>query len=123
MKLFLMMMAFGVVLTGCSHNAVQYSDGIGFETVLRPDTGNFGVTLRYGKILSAVVRENAEVEMVGEGSGGGGNDSTGTTTASSSGSVKLKVGKQITGYYVDAIEAGAKPDELEVYTEPEAKNE
>ena len=50
-----------VFLTGCGHNSIQYSDGIGFETTFRPDSGNFGFVFRYGKILSAVVRENTQI--------------------------------------------------------------
>lgn len=100
-------------IAGCSHNSVQYSDGLGFETTFRPDSGNFGFVFRYGKILSAVLRENSEVEMTGDGQGG----STGenAASASSSGSVKVKIGKQITGYYVDAINAGASEEKLNKY--------
>lgn len=106
------------IITGCSHNSIQYSDGVGLETTFRPDSGNFGLTFRYGKILSAVLRENSEIEMSGKGSGSG--SSTGTTsstgTASADGSLKVKIGKQITGYYVDALNAGATADNLEKYT-------
>lgn len=103
-----------VLLTGCGHNVVTYSDGIGFETTMRPDTGNFGLTFRYGKILTATVRENTEVDMQGDSNAGAGKDTT--ATARASGSVKVKVGKQITGYYVDAIKAGATIEQLEKYT-------
>lgn len=110
-------------LPGCSHNAVTYSDGIGFETTLRPDNGNFGITFRYGKILSAVLRENSEVEMTGDGKGSGGSGETSPGSASSSGSVKIKIGRQLTGYYVDAMEAGAKPEQIEEYLKEEKKAE
>jgi hypothetical protein len=52
---------FVIVLAGCGHNSIQYSDGVGFETTFRPDSGNFGFVFRYGKILSAVVRENTTI--------------------------------------------------------------
>lgn len=110
------MIAFGALLiacSGCGHNAINYSDGIGFETTIRPDSGNFGFVFRYGKILSVAARENTEVEMTGDGQG----TATGQTSgsASSSGSVKVKIGRQITGYYVDALTAGATPEQLEAY--------
>jgi len=54
-----------IFVAGCSHNLSTYSDGIGLETTFRPDSGNFGITLRYGKIWSLVVRENTEAEMTG----------------------------------------------------------
>ena len=111
--------AIGILtLSGCGHNVVTYSDGVGFETTLRPDNGNFGVLFRYGKILTAAVRENSEVEMTGDGKGEGGESPGG---ASASGAVKLKVGRQISGYYVDAIKAGAAPADLEKYTTPAAE--
>lgn len=103
-----------VLLAGCGHNVVTYSDGVGFETTMRPDTGNFGLTFRYGKILTATVRENTEVDMQGDSNAGAGKDAT--ANAGASGSVKVKVGKQLTGYYVDALKAGATAEQLEKYT-------
>ena len=99
-----------LVLTGCGHNIVTYGDGIGLETTFRPDNGNFGVVLRYGKVLTATVRENVTVEMQGEGSGGG--EAEGKASASSSASLKIATGRQTNGYTVDAIRARQeiKPD-------------
>lgn len=91
-------------LAGCGHNIVTYGDGIGLETTFRPDNGNFGVVLRYGKVLTATVRENVTVEMSGEGSGGG-EASNGTGKASASGTVTIKTGHQVNGYTVEAIRA------------------
>lgn len=114
---------------GCGHNAIQYGDGVGFDFGINPENWTCSFTLRYGKILSACVRENTEFEIVG------GNDTTGnggdksatdkTATGKSVGgaviktesSVKAKIGRQITGYYVDAIKAGAKPEDLQKYVD------
>lgn len=112
---FVCIVLMALLLTGCAHNAVQYSDAIGFETVLRPDTGNFGVTFRYGKVLSVAARENTEVEMTGEGQGGGNYADTKAGTASSSGNIKIKIGRQVTGYYVDALKAGSTPEDIKKY--------
>ena len=111
--------ATGLILAGCGHNTVSYGDGIMLETTINPETYAFGVSLRYGKILTACVRENTEIEMQGAGGGtaGSGGDKGNSTGANSTGSVKLKVGHQITGYYVDAIKAGAKPEDLRRVTE------
>lgn len=92
-----------LLLAGCGHNIVTYGDGIGLETTFRPDNGNFGVVLRYGKVLTATVRENTVVEMSGEGSGGG--EAEGKAAASSSASLKIATGRQTNGYTVDAIRA------------------
>ena len=97
---------------GCSHNSITYSDGVGFETTLRPDTGNFGVLFRYGKILSIAARENTEAEMTGAGNGSSG-DKSAATNAAADGSVKVRIGSQVTGYFVDAIKAGVTFDQLE----------
>ena len=93
-----------LVLTGCGHNAVTYSDGIMLETTINPETFAFGVSLRYGKILTACVRENVEITMQGEGNGSG-ETTGGTGKASASGTVTIKTGRQTTGYTVDAIRA------------------
>ena len=91
-----------LLLAGCGHNIITYGDGIGPETTFRPDNGNFGVVLRYGKVLTATVRENTTVEMSGEGQGG---EAEGKAAASSSASLKIATGRQTNGYTVDAIRA------------------
>lgn len=90
-----------LLFAGCSHNISTYSDGIGFETTLRPDSGNFGVVLRYGKIWNFVARENAEAEMNGSNQF----DAEGNPVSSKTdGHVKIKIGTQTTGYERDIIE-------------------
>jgi hypothetical protein len=76
---------------------------------MRPDTGNFGITFRYGKILTATVRENTEVDIQGESSAGANKD----TTANAGAYGFVKVGKQITGY---SLKAGATAEQLDKYT-------
>ena len=98
-------------LCGCGHNTVCYGDGLMLETTFNPETYAFGVCFRYGKILTVCLRENAEVEMEGAGSGTAGTAPK-TAGAESAGSVKIKIGPQITGYYVDAVRAGAAPGEM-----------
>lgn len=101
-------------LTGCSHNIVTFADGFGFETKFRPDQGEVGFHILYGKMLSVCVRENTAIKMTGAGSGGdGGNGETGSASASAS--ISINVGPQITGYYVDALEAGATQKNLKEY--------
>lgn len=119
MKNLILICVICLLVSGCSHNAVNYSDGLGFETTFRPDSGNFGFVFRYGKIFSAVLRENSEVEMNGNGSGGSTSENV---SASSDGNVKVKIGKQITGYYVDALKAGATPEQIQEYMKQSEKN-
>lgn len=105
-----------VALTGCSHNTLSYGDGIMLETTANPETFAFGVSLRYGKILTVCARENTEVEMQG---GTKTPTSASGDEASTEGSVRMKVGHQVTGYLVDAIAAGADAKDLNDYTAPE----
>ena len=114
MKKALILVALALVCAGCSHNAVSYGDGLMLETTVNPESYAFGVSLRWGKILSVAVRENAEVEMNGGNDAAAGN-TTGDTGAKSESSVKVKIGRQITGYYVDAIKAGSSAEELDNY--------
>lgn len=111
-RILIFMAAAGMLLGigGCGHNVLTYGDGFGIETTIKPDSGNFGVIIRKGNILSLCVRENTEVEM-DEGFEFAGTESTGTGT-NSKGKIRMTVGPQITGYYVDAIEAGADPETL-----------
>jgi hypothetical protein len=89
-----------IVITGCSHNVSTYSDGVGLETTFRPDSGNFGIILRYGKIWNLVARENTEAEMTGSNElDAKGNPVSGKTD----GNVKIKIGTQTTGYERDVI--------------------
>ena len=112
-------LALSLLVSGCSHNTLSYGDGIMLETTFNPEAYAFGISFRYGKILTACVRENTELEMQGTGSGGPGTGEKSVAAgAKSSGSVKLRIGRQITGYYVDALGAGAKPGKAQGHTDP-----
>jgi len=114
-KCFLAVMVLFVVLilAGCGHNTVVYGDGIGVETTLNPETFTFGLNIRYGKILTACVKEKAEVNLEAGFSNSTGTttdststtDSTGakgaTSTTSLDSKLSIKTGDQITGYTVD----------------------
>ena len=102
-----------IALSGCSHNVLTYSDGVGIETTMRPDSGNFGLTFRYGKILSVTARENTEVDMTGA-SDVGSKDSP-SLSSNTSGNVRMMLGKQWNGYLMDAIKSGATPEHIEAY--------
>ena len=46
-------------------------------------------------------------------------DSNRNTNVNTDGNVKINIGKQITGYYVDALKAGANQEKLNEYLESE----
>ena len=97
-----------IVLAGCGHNAVTYGDGIGFDAGINPENCTASFNLRYGKILSAVTRDNVEIELSGNSSGSG--EKSGTVKTD--GNLKIRIGRQINGAAVDAIKAGADPEKV-----------
>ena len=102
-KIFIFVMGIiGIVsLAGCGHNVVVYSDGIGLETTLNPETCTAGLNFRYGKILTATIKEKTEVNledgMLQQSAAGESLDSkTGLETK-----LYIKTGDQVTGYTVE----------------------
>lgn len=98
-----------VFLSACGHNVIQYGDGVGFDASLNPENYTLGFNLRYGKILSAVTRDNVEIEMTGKADADGatGTKKTGNAAVSTDGILKVKIGRQINGAAIDLVKAGA----------------
>ena len=101
-----------LLLAGCGHNAIQYGDGIGFDVGINPNNYMLSLNLRYGKILSAVVRDNVELELSGKADANGMTGDENSAGASSDGSLRLKIGPQINGAAVDLVKAGADPGKI-----------
>ena len=102
------------LLAGCGHNAIQYGDGIGFDAGVNPENWTASFTLRYGKILSAVTRDNVEIELTGsaDANGSAGTEKSGTSGVVTNGNLRVKIGRQINGAAVDLVEAGANPEKV-----------
>lgn len=100
-----------VFFAGCGHNAIHYGDGIGFDAGINPENWTASFTLRYGKILSAVTRDNVEMEITGRANANGDNGGENTASAgvATDGNFRVKIGRQINGAAVDLVEAGADP--------------
>ena len=78
------------------------------------------MNLRYGKILSAVTRDNVELEMTGKVTADGTAGTEKQTGVNTDGTLKVKIGRQINGAAVDLVEAGADPNKvLEALNEPD----
>ena len=103
-----------VILAGCGHNCVQYGDGIGFDAGVNPENYTASFNLRYGKILSAVTRDNVEIEVTGktDANGASGAEKSGNAAVSTDGTLKIKIGRQINGAAVDLVKAGADADKV-----------
>ena len=102
------------LLTGCGHNAVHYGDGIGFDAGINPENWTASFTLRYGKILSTVTRDNVEIELTGNANANtqNGGEKTALTKVGTDGNLKIKIGRQINGAAVDLVKAGASADKV-----------
>lgn len=108
-----------VILTGCGHNAIQYGDGAGFDVGINPENCMLSLNLRYGKILSAVTRDNVELEMTGNATADGTAGTEKQTGVNTDGTLKVKIGRQINGATVNLVEAGADPNKvLETLKDP-----
>ena len=100
-----------LLLTACSHNVVTYGDGIGFDMGVDPEHFSASFTLRYGKTLTAVTRDNVEIELAGKANADGVQASD-ATKVGTDGNLRVKIGRQINGYAVDLVEAGADPGKV-----------
>ncbi len=97
-----------LVLSGCSHNVVTYGDGIGFDMGVDPEHFSASFTLRYGKTLTAVTRDNVEIELTGKADvDGQPAEKKAEAKVATDGNLRIKIGRQINGYAVDLVEAGA----------------
>lgn len=103
-----------VFLTACGHNAITYGDGIGFDAGINPENYTASFNLRYGKILSAVTRDNVEIEVTGktDANGASGTEKSGNAAVSTDGTLKIKIGRQINGAAVDLVKAGPDADKV-----------
>ena len=103
-----------MLLTSCGHNSFQYGDGVGFDFGVNPENWTASLTLRYGKILTAVTRDNVEIELSGNANadGSAGMETTAKTKIGTDGNLKIRVGRQINGAAVDLVKAGASADKV-----------
>lgn len=98
------------MLTGCGHNAITYSDGVGINAGFDPEHMTASFTLRYGKILNVAARDVFELDLTGDVSGSG---EAAQASAQSSSGLKIKIGRQINGAACDLIEAGATAEQIQ----------
>ena len=103
-----------MLLTSCGHNSFQYGDGVGFDFGVNPENWTASLTLRYGKILTAVTRDNVEIELSGNASADTqtGAEKSALTKVGTDGNLKIKIGRQINGAAVDLVKAGASADKV-----------
>ena len=101
-----------MLLCSCGHNAITYGDGVGFDFGVNPENFTMSMNLRYGKILSAVVRDNTEIELTGKADANGKGDAIGKAGVATDGNLRIKIGRQINGAAVKLVKAGADADKV-----------
>ena len=102
------------LLTSCGHNSFQYGDGVGFDFGVNPENWTASFNLRYGKILTAVTRDNVEIELSGNASADTqtGAEKSAQSKVGTDGNLKIRIGRQINGAAVDLVKAGASADKV-----------
>jgi len=111
MKQLVLIVAFAmtVLLTACGHNAFVLDKGVGFRAGFDPEHLSADVRFVYGEALTVAARDNFEIELVSDMEGGQEQSSAAAKTGTM---FRVKVGQQINGYTVDAINAGAQAKDL-----------
>lgn len=94
-----------VLLTGCGHNAVVHSKGLGVETTMNPETFTFGVCIRYGEITTIAVKEKSKVTLESglkqESKLDSSTEKTANTATGLDTKLSIETGDQINGYTVE----------------------
>ena len=82
-----------MALCGCNHNVINYGDGLGFDAGINPTSGMLSMNLRYGKILTAVVRDNVELELSGNAAADGAAAADKQTFVNTQGALSVKINR------------------------------
>lgn len=102
-KMFLMLGAIVVLLSGCSHNTAAFTVGTRMNAGLDPQNATANISYTDGLNVIDVSRENASWDISIDADSGVSMD---TSTGAIKGIKRLKrdVGPQVTGYLVDLAE-------------------
>jgi len=103
-------------LTACGHNAVVFGKGFGLRAGFDPEHMSADVSFIYGEQLTLAARDNIEIELASDVEGGQENATADVKTGSK---LKIRIGQQINGYFVEAVEAGADAKDLVKINEAE----
>ena len=103
-------------LCECSHNVGMAINGKFINLGYDPETNKVGIQYYDGVIVTGMARENSEAQLVYETTTGGENGVSTKGSTTSKMTYTNKIGKQCTGYLVDAVKAGASVEQLNEYT-------
>lgn len=116
MKKALILAAIALVCAGCSHNIGTAFNGKLINLGYDPETNKVGIQYYDGTLVTGLSRENSESSMTYKTTTGGENGVTAKGQTTSEMVYTSKIGKQCTGYLVDAIKAGADLKDINEYT-------
>jgi hypothetical protein len=118
-KAFLAALA-AAMLCSCGHNAVVFGKGFGLRAGFDPEHMSADVSFIYGEQLTLAARDNIEIELVSDVEGGQESANADVKTGSK---LKIRIGQQINGYFVEAVEAGANAADLIMSRAQEAQGQ
>lgn len=97
-------------LTGCGHNCVSYGKGFAVETTANPETWTFGVSVRFGEIFTAAIKEKSKVTLTtsAKAAGTASDKSDLSDKSDTATTLTIETGDQVTGYVVDLEKAKAQ---------------
>lgn len=101
-----------IAFAGCAHNIGTAFSGKVLNLGYDPELNKVGIQYYDGVLITGLNRENSSDELNFTDTLK--NADKGETTSTFK--YKHQTGKQISGYYVEALEAGAKAEDLDKYT-------
>ena len=107
-KMFLATLA-AAMLCSCGHNAIVFGKGFGLRAGFDPEHMSADVSFVYGEQLTLAARDNIEIELVSDVEGGQEQSTADVKTGSR---LKIRIGEQVNGYFVNALETGATADQI-----------
>ena len=97
------------MLCSCGHNAIVFGKGFGLRAGFDPEHMSADVSFIYGEQLTLAARDNLEIELVTDVEGGQEQSTADVKTGSR---LKIRIGEQVNGYFVNALETGATADQI-----------
>ena len=97
------------MLCSCGHNAIVFGKGFGLRAGFDPEHMSADVSFIYGEQLTLAARDNIEIELATDVEGGQEQSTADVKTGSR---LKIRIGEQVNGYFVNALETGATADQI-----------
>jgi len=97
------------MLCSCGHNAIIFDKGFGLHAGVDPEHFSADIRFAYGEALTLAARDNIEIELVSDVEGG---QEQATADVKTGSKLIIRIGEQVNGYFVEALETGASADQI-----------